>query len=572
MQRQETYGRFKYLTIIIGVCCLLLSPQGSNSVLAEKSDAEVLLAQATVAYENQQYKKAMGFLLEAKEHDPKNSRILYYLGLVYLAQEEPASAIDYLEQGLAIRPSDSFLQYQLGVAYFALRNYDKAAPLLFSVYQEQPMLDSLGFYVGYLRYRQKDYQGALEAFDTNTTDDLNGQQITQFYRGMTLGILDLPQQALEELEEIKLDRAVMPLATAAIRMREQLAVESKVARKKPWQLRISVGGFYDDNVAINPDPTKRIPSLTPAIDPNLVINNLRQRHTPAPGFLASLRADYAFWRQGPFELTGTYSFFQTVNGENLGELNIQDHLAGLSGFYRGVIADIPYQLDLDYTYDYLFLDMTGFLARHTPTFSTTVLLPTFTLPSIGAVGNLTTILYRYRKQTFFNEEAAQSDIRFGSETSSTDTFRDGYNNMLSLQHSFRLFDDQLLLRMGYQYDNESTKGRAFSYQGNRLMTGGQLIIPWGKPINRWQKVTLRYSYDVHWRNYKNKQTFPFFTDRDGKLAKRHDTQQTHLVQVTQLFPKNFAITAQYQGIWNKSKIPVYDYSKNVWSLIVTWTY
>jgi len=567
MCRQYSNLGFQWNTTIILIlaCLLLLSPQWTCSVFAEQSDAEILLAQATLAYENHLYEKALSLLLEAKDHDPNNSRVLYYLGLVYLAQKQPAEAARYLEQGLEIRPENFFLQYQLGVAYFALKKYDQAAPLLFAVYKEQPMLDSLGFYVGYLRYRQKDYDGALEAFEANNTDDVDTQQLTQFYRGMTLGILGLPQQAIEELEEIKLERAVTPLASAAIRIRERLAAERKVDEKKPWQLQLSVGGFYDDNVAINPDPVNRIPILQPPIDPNLVINNLRRRQTTAPGFLASLRADYAFLRKGPFELTGTYSFFQTVNGEDLDELNIQDHLGGLSGFYRGVVADIPYQVDLQYTYDYLFLDMTGFLARHTPTFSATILPPTFTLPGIGAVGNLTTALYRYRKQTFFNEEAASNDIRFGGGVLNADNFRDGYNNMLGVLHAFRFDSDRLILRIGYQYDNESTEGGPFSYQGDRLLTGGQLKIPWGG-------MTLRYDYDVHWRDYKNKQTFPFFTDRDGKLVRRHDIQQTHLVQLTKPLPNNFVITAQYQGIRNESRIPVYDYSKNVWTLIVTWTY
>lgn len=567
MRRQDSHLGLQWntLMILIVACLLFFSPQWTHSVQAEQADAEILLAQATLAYENRLYEKSISLLLEAKDHDPNNSRILYYLGLAYLAQQQPAEAARYLEHGLSIRPSNFFLQYQLGVAYFALNDYDKAAPLLFAVYQEQPMLDSLGFYVGYLRYRQKDYDGALVAFEANNTDDVDTQQLTQFYRGMTLGILGLPQQAIEELEEIKLERAVTPLASAAIRIRERLGAGRKFDERKRWHLQLSVGGFYDDNVAINPDSVNRIPILQAPIDPNVIINNLRQRQTTAPGFLASLRADYAFVRQGPFELTGTYSFFQTVNGEGLNDLNIQDHLVGVSGFYRGVVADIPYQVDLQYTYDYLFLDMTGFLARHTPTFSATILPPSLTLPGIGAVGNLTTALYRYRKQDFFNEEAAQNDIRFGGGVLNANNFRDGYNNMLGILHAFRFANDRLILRIGYQYDNESTEGGAFSYQGDRLLTGGQLKIPWGD-------MTLRYDYDVHWRDYKNTQTFPFFTDGDGKLAKRHDIQQTHLVQLTKPLPNHFSITAQYQGIRNESRIPVYDYSKNVWTFIVTWAY
>ena len=74
--------------------------------------------------------------------------------------------------------------------------------------------------------------------------------------------------------------------------------------------------------------------------------------------------------------------------------------------------------------------------------------------------------------------------------------------MLGLLHVFRFADDQVLFRLGYQYDHESTEGKEFSYNGNRLLTGGQWLIPWGG-------LTLRYDYDVHWRAYKKKQTFPW---------------------------------------------------------------
>ena len=85
-------------------------------------------------------------------------------------------------------------------------------------------------------------------------------------------------------------------------------------------------------------------------------------------------------------------------------------------------------------------------------------------------------------------------------------------------------------------------------------------------------MTLRYDYDVHWRDYKNNQTTLVFTDRNGNLTKRNDRQQTHLVQLTKPLPHNFSVTAQYQGIRNKSDIPIYDYTKNAWTLLFTWTY
>ena len=103
---------------------------------AGQPDAEILLARATLAYENEEYEQAKTLLLEAIDQDPENSRVLYYLGLVYLAQKQPAQAVPYLGKGLSIRPSNLFLRYQLGLAYFALPDYDQAAPPLFEVYEK----------------------------------------------------------------------------------------------------------------------------------------------------------------------------------------------------------------------------------------------------------------------------------------------------------------------------------------------------------------------------------------------------------------------------------------------------
>ncbi|NKB81968.1 MAG: hypothetical protein GKS05_08790 [Nitrospirales bacterium] len=53
---------------------------------------------------------------------------------------------------------------------------------------------------------------------------------------------------------------------------------------------------------------------------------------------------------------------------------------------------------------------------------------------------------------------------------------------------------------------------------------------------------------------------------------REDTQQTHLVRVEKPFPYDVTLTTQYQRILNDSNLAVFDYTKNVFSVILTWTY
>jgi len=519
---------------------------------AQQSEAEVSVAEGVLAYEQQRYSEALPFFMRGAEQNPLNVRAHYYTGLTYLALKQPDQAIAPLEKAHQLRPTDPDISFQLGVAFFSIKAYDKAGPLLEAVYQQTPERKNLGYYTGLTRYQDQQYAEAVEAFDTNVATDPNLQQLTRFYRGLALGVLGLTQEAASELEAVQRIQAVSPLTAASVRIRDELMAARRITESKRFRAQVSVGGFYDDNVAINPNKE----SIT---NPNqqLILNNLRSRKTTAPGMLASVLLDYAFFRNGPMEATATYSFFQTLNfNANLDTFNLQNHLVGLGGFYRGVAYTLPYQVALQYTYDYLLLDMDGFLSRHTPTLSGTLVPPTFTAPLIGSVANLTNGLFRYQVKEFFRE-SGDGDSRFQSES------RDAHNIMTGFVHTFRFAEDRFLVRAGYQYDHEAADGRSFSYHGHRLTTGWQATLPWGQ-------LTLRHDYDVHWRNYNNAQTL--FTDEDGVLSRRDDRQQTHLVQLIKPLPYNLTFTAQYQHIKNGSDIPVYDYTKNVFTGLITWAY
>ena len=119
------------------------------------------------------------------------------------------------------------------------------------------------------------------------------------------------------------------------------------------------------------------------------------------------------------------------------------------------------------------------------------------------------------------------------------------------------------MRIGYQYDNESAAGTAFSYRGHRLQAGVQTTLPFAGLI-------VRYDYDRHRRNYKNTQSL--FRDDDGQFSRRDDTQQTHTAQLVYPFAEHWSVTAQYQHVFNKSDVPLYDYKQNVFTGLVTWAY
>jgi len=510
---------------------LLLLALGENPAFAQQSEADVFVAQAILAYDDKRYEEALGLLNEALKLDPDNVDGLYYTGLVYLAQKKPDLAVKTLEKARALSPKDLVIRFQLGVAYFTLEQYDKAQPLLTEVFTEQPRLENVGYYVGFMRYRQKDYQGALAAFKTGASTDPTIQQLTRFYAGLTLGILGLPEQAAREVEEALKILPGSALTGPAERIRETIVAAR--AREQRLRAEIRLGAFYDDNVSVNPRPSN---------DPTA--ESLRTRTNRSPGEIASARIDYSWLRTGPWEATATYSFFQTLNNNhNLSFFNIQDHLGGLGGFYRGTVGAMPYQLGTLYTYDYLTLNDAAFLHRHTATlFGTLVEDPV----------NLTTAVGRLQVKEFLNDS-----------TTNPNDVRDAHNWMAGLTHIFRFEGDKHLLRFGYQFDFEDALGSNFSYYGHRILTGGQYTLPWGD-------ARLRYDYEVHRRFYSNlNTTLPAALPN---TVKREDTEQLHYVRLEKPLPNSLTLSLEYQGTLSKSNLAVFAFDRNVFSLILTWTY
>ncbi len=538
----------KYMHCLIATIIFFMVPfTPSTQAALHPADTDVLVARAVLAYEEKQYEKAHELLTQALEFDPQDVRGLYYMGLTQLALKQPDQAIAPLKSADLLKPGDADIRYQLGVAYFTVGKFDEAAPIFEDLYKTDPERENLGYYVGFNRYRQKNYTEAAETLDKANVKDPNLVQLSHFYRGLALGVLGMSEEASAEIRTAQQSQMVSPITgTGLLRLGDVIARGQSATSQKRLKAQISLGGYYDDNVAINPNPSR---------DP--FAEAIRTRKTTSGGGIANAFFDYSFLQKGSFEATGTYGFLQTYNfNDNLDQFNFQNHQVGMNGFYRGTLFEMPFQWGLHYTYDYLFLNMKGFLSRHSPSSTFSIAEPTIRLPLIGNMANLTTFIGRYQIKSFFGE-FGDFDPRFTSQ------FRDGYNAMGGLLHVFRFVDDRVLIRAGYQHDNESTSGTDFSYAGNRLQVGGQVGLGWG--------VTVRYDFDIHWRDYKNGQSI-FVDDNMNNGTKRRDIEQTHFVQISKQLSDHFSISAQFQRIREDSNIPVYDYTKNVYTALVTWVY
>ena len=126
--RQDLFGGIRswilHLSFVVA-----LTVMGFGVSLAadtQQSEAEVLVAQGVVAYDEHRYYYALDVLSRARDLSPRDSRGLYYLGLTLLALKNPSEAVSALQAAKDIQPSDSAINYQLGIAYFTAGQIGRA--------------------------------------------------------------------------------------------------------------------------------------------------------------------------------------------------------------------------------------------------------------------------------------------------------------------------------------------------------------------------------------------------------------------------------------------------------------
>ena len=520
----------------VRLTCLLLavvlaSPLALTArAAAQTTEADVYVAQAQLDYSDGKYDAAIENLRKALQTELDHVEALYLMGVVLMAKNQPAEATPFLERARARNRTDPAIAFQLGLAYFAQQQYDRAQPLLEEAFRAQPTLDGLGYYVGFLRYRQKDYRGALDAFNTGRTTNQDLQQLTKFYSGLALGVLGLPGQAAAEIDQAIRAAPASAFTGPAERLRDSMVAARQGQRRLSAEVRL--GFFYDDNVAVIPNQDSSEP----------LVGLLREFDPESTGELFGVRADYAWLRTDQWEATIGYSFFTTYNND-LPKFNIMSHLASVGTTYRTALNNMPVLLGGQYAFDVLYLDQEWFVLRHTGSVFTSL---------VESDRYLTQLFARYQHKNF-NQQI----------DTAPDENRDASNWMIGGLQLFRFSEDRHYIKVGYQFDWDDTVGRNYEYVGNRFVAGGQYTLPW------WA-IRLRYDLDVHLRNYVHTNTL--LPTTAPNTVQRRDQEFVNIVRAELPLPYNFTLAFEYQSTINLSNIAVFEYTRNVYTMMVSWSY
>ncbi|MDO8480132.1 MAG: tetratricopeptide repeat protein [Candidatus Rokubacteria bacterium] len=527
---------------------------------AQQSEADVFVAQAILAYDDKRYDEALEYLREAVQQDPKNVEALYYTGLVNIALQRFEPAVQALERARTLAPDDFSVRFLLGVGYFAQERYEQAEPILNQCFRERPTTDGLGYYVGFMRYRKKDYVGAVEAFKGETSQNPAIVQLTHFYSGLALAVMGMPERAMSELDAATRGLAGSAITGPAERLRDAIAAGGGAGNR--FHAEVRLGFTYDTNVKVLPNPSN---------DP--LANEIRffdtesrdgLASTKSPGELAAVTLSYDWLRYGNWESTIGYQFFQTLVN-NFHDFDVQDQAVTLGGTYRGafetgVLAGSRFFVGGQYAFDNQLLGGDQFLRRNTGALFGTV--------QLNAAGD-----------SFWNPTHVFSPIirvqgkNFTGIPLPVEEDRDAMNYMVGLSHTFYWSGDRHWFRVGYQWDTDVARGRNWSYRGNRVLAGVQYTLPW------WQ-TRLGYNMDVHFTSYLHANSLFHLLPAP---VKRADVEQTHVFALDQPLPffvrqeagatrAPMTLRIEYQLGVTSSNIGIYAYDRNVASVSISFQY
>jgi tetratricopeptide (TPR) repeat protein len=140
--------------------------ESSRAVLERAVQAErgslspLLLDLARVAYRQQDYQGALGYLAHARDVDPQNAEVHFFFGLACVELNLGSEAYEALKKAVALAPENAFINYALGAVSIHRHEPSEAIPY-FEAYVRLKPEDPRGrFALGAAKFYSNDFPGA----------------------------------------------------------------------------------------------------------------------------------------------------------------------------------------------------------------------------------------------------------------------------------------------------------------------------------------------------------------------------------------------------------------------------
>lgn len=467
-------------------------------------------------------------------------------------------ALSAFQEALSVKPQDIKATYHLGVAQRSMGRYEAADETLKAVAARDPSFQPVHFDLGTVAYHLGHYDEALKELllsESSGSQTDTRQAMTQYYLGLTFhklerfreaaprflrtaalspglavnaryfagvafyrqGILDEAKDAFDEVIQTAPGSS---LVSSSRRFLE--GIERARPQTKRWAIAASLGAQYDSNVLLWPEDAPLPEEVSDETD-------LR--------WVGTVQGSLKIVEAARWDGTARYSFYESRH-QDLDRFDVQNHDLGLILVHRP--SPRPYRFEFSYHVSDAWVDQENYLQTQ---------MAGATVDISKNQVYLMQVEYRYQNKNFL-----RSDAFPGNED------RTGINHAVGFHHTYFFSKQNGNLHGGYTYDQESTRGEDWDYQGYRLNLG--LLLP-SSVIGGWMQPVLES--EVGTRLYKN----PNSLSDKTPLEEREDRIQVHALTLSRSFTSWLSGSVQYLYNINASNIEVYDYDRQITSVSVT---
>lgn len=290
-------------------------------------------------YEDGDYQKAVENFKTALSKNPDTPLYEYYLGKSYFKLKDYPNAEKYLNKAYRTDPEIVGLRYDLAMLYFYRSDFQKSSTLFKNVSQEEPKNVLAKYYAGVSLYKLQDYTASINYFTAASDQSPNIKDNSYYYIGMCHIQLGQIQKAKNKFEYIKANTLSDELRQKAERILAKISQKQEAA--KPYKLYFQIGGFYDDNVRLEPED----------------VNYYDDEDDMA--LLGFFSGSYDFIRKDAFKIGAGYIHFQSWYTD-LDDYNLTGSVFQL---YANWYAD-PFIFRFSYLPGFYWLESENYLTRH----------------------------------------------------------------------------------------------------------------------------------------------------------------------------------------------------------------
>ncbi|OGP84860.1 MAG: hypothetical protein A2Y95_09270 [Deltaproteobacteria bacterium RBG_13_65_10] len=382
------------------------------------------------------------------------------------------------------------------------------------------------YWLGVVRMRAGDNRAAVDAFDRAL--DLQPDYAEAILaRGNALSRLG-DQKAAREAWSRAAEAAVgSPVEREA---RRQLEVPRRVAAHPDWDLSASLGAEYDTNVLLFPnlgDAPPRPDGRTGPID-----------HRRDARFIYFLNGGYRFVNNDAWAL-GTRQTLYAATQFRTEDVSLVDYSPS---FYVNRKTERA-TFGLEYMFTLFGLRGSAFLTRHR-------LEPSVTVRE-GSTG-FTRAFYRYDASIFQTPGDRHLD-------------RSGSTHTVGIDQYVLLFDRRGYARAGTSFTRNLTRGTEFD--GNDFSLSGEMVAPLPADLRLWVRGEQRWAHYDH-KSFYSRPGALFLLTGERKREKFTSASAT----LFRPLGKHWSIAGRYSYFVNQSTVDAFDYNRNIYSLVATYSF